>query len=222
MSPATLGILAAGALVALAVALGLRRLVGGYARPEEDLRVLAPREAALLRAAAEAFYPPGGPVPPSGAEVGIPAYVDRYLAAQDPPTRRLMRLLFLLVEQATLVFPAPGRRGWRRFSSLDVEQRVAVLRGWSESRLFARRLVFTSLRAIVSMAYLNHPRVARLLRLAPYAIETPVVDADLLYPPIGRSRDAIRYGPADRTPPSDGTPLDLEGPLHPDFAEGRS
>ena len=74
-------------------------------------------------------------------------------------------------------------------------------------------------RAILCMGYLAHPRVLRQLRLAPRAFETPVCEADLLYPPIGRGPEAIRYSSADLTPPSDGTPLSVEGPLHPRYAE---
>ena len=96
---------------------------------------------------------------------------------------------------------------------------MAALEGWQRSRFFSRRLVFTSLRAVLTMGYFAHPAVLRELRLAPYAIRVPVGDPDLLYPPIGQGPEAIAYGPDDRTPASDGSPLDLDGPLHPDYAE---
>jgi hypothetical protein len=134
--------------------------------------------------------------------------------------RLLMRLLFLLIEHATLVFPAPPPGGRRRFSSLSHEQRVAVLDGWRRSPLFLRRLVFTSLRAMLSMGYFASPAVLRRLALAPYDIATPVAEADLLYPPIGRPRSEIRWSAADLTPPSDGRPIDLEGSLHPAYRDG--
>jgi Gluconate 2-dehydrogenase subunit 3 len=212
------GLAAAGVLASLGLLLA-RRLFAGYPRLTRPLEWLSAREVAFVEAAGETLLPPGGAVPPSAREVDLAGYVDRYVAAQPPRTRLLMRLLFLLVEQATLVLSAPGRGGRRRFSSLDAEQRVAVLRGWEESRLFARRLVFTSLRAIVSMGFLNHPRVARQLGLAPRAIATPVLEPDLLYPPVGQPRSAIRYTRADLTAPSDGTPLAPDAPLRPDFAE---
>ncbi len=62
--------------------------------------------------------------------------------------------------------------------------------------------------------------VLRALRLAPYAIDPPVCEADTLYPRIGARVASIRFGDADRTPPSEGRPLDLEGPLMPGYAEG--
>jgi hypothetical protein len=207
-------------LLLVLLAWGGLRVFGRYPRPEAGrFEVLAPREAALVAASADALYPAGGPVPPSGSEAGIPEYVDRYLGAVPARVRLLMRLLFMLVEQSTILFPAPGRGGRRRFSSLGPQQQVAVLEGWQRSRFFPRRLVFTSLRAVLTMGYFAAPAVLRELRLAPYAIRSPIADADLLYPPIGLGPQAIAYRPGDRTPASDGTPLDLDGPLHPDYAE---
>jgi hypothetical protein len=95
---------------------------------------------------------------------------------------------------------------------------VAVLADWQRSRFFPRRLVFASLRAILTMGYFADPAVLRALGLAPCRVARPVAEADLLYPPIGRPRSAIRFTRADLTPPSDGTPL-LGAPLHPDYAE---
>jgi hypothetical protein len=167
------------------------------------------------------MFPEGGAIPESGSDAGVPEFVDRYVGSVPSRVRRLMRLLFFLVEHATLVSWAPPPRGWRRFSSLGHEQRVAALEGWRASRLFPRRLVFTSLRAILTMGYFADPAVLRRLRLAPYALATPVSEADLLYPPIGEPRSAIRYTPEDLTPPSDGAPLDLDGPLHPAYRDER-
>jgi len=209
-----LGWLLLVALGGLAALLG-RRLFAGYRGPAGAH--LAPRELATVTAAADAFFPPGGSIPQSGSEAGVPAYLDRYVGAIPRRVGLLIRALLLLVEHATLAFPGPGPGGRRRFSSLDARQRAAVLEGWRSSRLFPRRLVFTSLRALVTLGYFADPAVLRRLELAPYALSTPVCPADLLYPPVGRPRSAIRYGPDDLTPPSDGTPIDLQGPLHPDY-----
>ncbi len=204
------------ALVALALWI-VRRVALGY--PGPGLSLLRAGEVATVAAAAEVLFPPGGPVPPSGLDAGVPAYVDRYIAAVPRPTRLLMRALLFLIEHATLVFAAPGRGGRRRFSALDEDQREAVLVGWSTSRHFARRLVFTSLRAMLTMGYFADPAVLRAMGIAPKAIDPPVCEADLLYPRVGASRASIRLSPADLTPPSDGRPLDPEGPLHPAYRE---
>jgi hypothetical protein len=121
------------------------------------------------------------------------------------------------VEHATLLFAAPPPLGRRRFSSLGLAQRTEVLEGWRASRLFPRRLVFTSLRAILTMGYFGSAAVLRSLGLAPKDVRVPVGEADLLYPRIGEVRPPVTR--ADLTPPSDGTPLDPDAPLHPLYAE---
>ncbi len=202
------------------IALGIwavRRAFFGYPDPSTSTELLSPREMRFLARAGDTLFPAGGEPSPSGSEAEVPAFVDRYVAAMPRHLRILMRLLFFLVEQATLVFPAPGRGGFRRFSALRPKQREAVLEAWRTSALFPRRLVFTSLRAILCMGYFASPVVLRELRLAPYAIDTPVCPADLLYPPIGRPRAEVRYAESDLTPPSEGEPLDLDGPLHPGY-----
>jgi hypothetical protein len=94
---------------------------------------------------------------------------------------------------------------------------VAYLQGWQRSRLFPRRVVFTSLRAILAMGYFAAPTVLQALELAPRAIETPVCEADLLWPRIGESPEHLGLTRADLTPPADGTPLGPHGPVHADY-----
>ena len=201
---------------------GLARVFAGYPPPPRPFKVLNRREVALLTAAANATFPAGGALPPSGGEADIAGYLDRWLAVLHGRILVLMRLLFFLIEHATLFFPAPGRGGRRRFSSLSSDQQVAVLEGWRTSSLYPRRMAFASLRAILTMGYFAYPPVLRQLRLAPLDIETPVCAADLLYPSIGRTLGTIPYGPDDITPPSDGVPVDLDDPAHPRYAKGTS
>lgn len=207
-----MSIVVLAALVA-AVVYGVHRFGRGYAPVPAGFAHLARHEVAFLDAAADALFPPGGAVPQSGREANVPAYVDRYVAAVSAQTRLLMRLLFFLVEQVTFFLPGPGRGGRRRFSSLDAHQRVAVLEAWRTSRFFPRRLVFTSLRAILTLGYFAHPAVLRELSLAPLEITPAVCEADLLYPRAGQRSDGIRRTRAELRA-SDGTPLDPHGPLH--------
>lgn len=207
-------------LLALALlAWAVLRFAAGYGRRDPALIQLSAREYALVRCAAEAAFPPGGPIPLSGIDARIPEHIDRYLAALPARNRVLIRLLFVLIEHATLLFKAPGWDGFRRFSALSLEQRMAVLEGWARSPIQLRRLVFQGLRAVLTMGYFACPAVLRAIGLAPLAIETPVVDADLLYPPIGQPRSAIRFGVEDRARTVARLPLDPHGPLHPGFGK---
>lgn len=193
------------------------RVFAGYPQSRTPLPNLGRGEVAFLEAAAEAMFPEGGAIPLSGRDADLPGYLDDYFAGLPAHLRLQIRALFLLFEHATLVFPAPAPRGRRRFSSLSNEQRRAFLESWQSSRLFLRRMPFSALRAVLTMGYLGHPAVMRHLRVAPLWIDTPVEEADLLYPPVGERREAIELGPEDITAPSAGAPLDLDGPLHPEY-----
>ena len=209
-------------LLAAALVYAVARVAFGYREPERPLTRLTRGEAAFLAAAAEATFPSGGALPSSGRESRIPAYVDRLLVASHPRARGQMRLLFFLLEHATLFFPAPGLSGFRRFSSLTGEQRVAALDGWARSRFWQRRLAFGSLRAILTLGYFAHPPVLIALGLAPFALRSPICEADLLYPRIGAHPSSILLTRADLTPPSDGTPISLGAPIDPRYAEDGS
>ena len=203
-------------LLAVFVAYSIWRIFLGYPRPRRAYRIVARREAAFLEAAGEATFPAGGAIPLSGRDADLPGYADGFLESLPRHLRLQVRAMLMLFEQATIFFPAPGRGGRRRFSSLSEEQRVAVLDGWARSRLFLRRIAFTALRAVLTMGYLGHPVAMRYLGLAPLDFPSPVVEADLLYPAIGASKDSIRFSEADLWE-SDGTPLDPHGPVHPAF-----
>jgi hypothetical protein len=209
------------ALVA-ASAYALRRIFLGYHQPPLRAALLTRPELAVVDAAAETLFPPGGAIPLSGREAGTAAFVDFYAGAVPRHLRILIRMLFFLVEHATVLFPAPGGLlggGMRRFSSLSPEQRAAALEGWAHSVFFSRRFVFTSLRAILTLGYLSSPAVLRALGLAPREIPTPICEADLLYPRVGALPSTITLRAEDLTPPSEGTPLGPAGPLRSDYAD---
>ncbi len=209
-------------LCLLAAALyAVHRFWRGYPPPAPAFRHLARHEIAFVEAASNAIFPPGGAIAPSGRDAKIPAYVDAYVASVPARTRLLMRMLFFLVEHVTFFVPAPGPGGHARFSSLSTEQQVAVLDAWGRSRFQARRLVFTSLRAILTLGYFAHPPVLRALSLAPFDVESPVVEADLLYPRVGQRTAAIGLTRAALCPPpANAVPIDLHGALHPAYRDG--
>jgi hypothetical protein len=185
----------------------LHRLVIGYPKPEARYAVLAPRDVAFLQAVSESMFPADAGMAVPGAEVDMPGFADRYLAGLPKRQQLLVRALFLFFEQSTLLWPARGIGAFRRFSKMSLEQRTRVLRGWNESDLYLRRLIFTALKAVLILGYVGDEDVLQSLGLTPYEIEVPVCQADLLYPAIGQLPDSIRFGPGDLTPPSDGTPL---------------
>jgi hypothetical protein len=119
--------------------------------------LLSRKEQAVVAACADALFPPGGPIPSSGCEAGLVAYMDRYLAGLPPLARLLGRLLFHSVEHGPWFFgPRPAR-----FTRLSPEERIEALRAMSESPLYFRRVSFLSMRAMMTMGYLSCPAVAQ-------------------------------------------------------------
>ena len=188
---------------------------------KEVLQALSRREYAFVGAAAEAMFPRGGALEPSGRDAGVACYVDGFVASQPRQLRVLIHLLVFLCEYAALFFPLGGR-GFRPFSRLSPEARTLYLDSWRTSSWAPRRLVFTSLRDIVTLGYLADPVVLRALGLAPKANDSPVCEADLLWPRIGERRDQIPYGREDLSDPGAGGPLPRDAPLHPDYEEERA
>ncbi len=151
-------------LLALAAATLLARaLFGGYPPPRLPRGALLGRkEQAVVAAAADALFPPGGPIPVSGTDAGLVAYMDRHLAGLPAVPRLLGRLLFHSVEHAPWIF-GPRRV---RFTRLGQAERVAALREMAESPLYLRRVSFLSMRTMMTMGYLACPAVAASMRMA--------------------------------------------------------
>lgn len=153
---------------AAAVALLARGVFLGYP-PGLATRNLSRKEQAILAAAADALFPPGGPIPLSGTEAGAIPYLDAYVGRVDAGQRALMRLLFQAVEHGPWLF---GPR-FARFTRLDPASRIVFLRLLANSNLYFLRVIFLSLRIMLTMAYLANEEVARRMRivtsLAPFA-----------------------------------------------------
>lgn len=155
------------ALVCILFALGvaallLRAVAFGY--PPRRLprgSLLNRKEQAIVAACADALFPPGGPIPLSGTEAGLVAYMDRYLGGLPAVPRLLGRLLFHSIEHGPWIF-GPRRV---RFTRLAPAERTAALRAMSESGIYFRRVSFISMRAMMTMGYLAHPDVAKTMRM---------------------------------------------------------
>lgn len=123
---------------------------------------LSAKEQAIVAAAADAFFPHGGPVSQSGTEAGAVAYFSTLLAELPGGTRFLIRMLLRLVEHGPwLLGPA------RRFTRQSAEQRVDTLRRWEHSSLYFLRISFQSLRTLIGLAYLGNDDVASALGALP-------------------------------------------------------
>lgn len=151
-----------------ATALLLRGLWLGY--PPAQLgagATLGRKEQALVAAVADALFPPNGPIPVSGTGAGLVAYTDEYVRGVPPPTRLLMRLLFIFVEHGPWLFgPAP------RFTRLSQARRIREIERMAQSPVYLRRVAFLSIRMVMCMGYLANEDVKRAIgleyRMAPF------------------------------------------------------
>jgi hypothetical protein len=149
--------------VALAAALALlaRGVFLGYPATGVPTRNLSRKEQAILAAAADALFPSGGPIPLSGTDAGAVPYLDAYVGRVDRTQRALMRLLFQAVEHGPWLL---GPR-FARFTRLGVADRIAFLGKLAKSDLYFLRVIFLSLRVMLTMAYLANQDVARRMRI---------------------------------------------------------
>ena len=122
---------------------------------------LTRKEQAVVAACAEALFPNNGPIPISAKEARLVLYMERYLGRLPEGQARLVRLLFWFVEHGPWLF-GPKRS---RFSSLSVEERIAVLESMRTSPIYFRRIAFLSMRTMLTMGYLSDPRVSTAMRM---------------------------------------------------------
>lgn len=153
---------AASTLGVALVALVVRALFLGYPPKLLADSVLNQHQQALIAACADAFFPPGGPIPVSGTEAGLVKYMDGYVRRMNARGRFLVGLLFVFLELSPFVF---GPR-LRRFSQLALGDRLAMLEQMAKSDVYFRRVAFLSMRTMLTMGYLSNPRVAATMRMA--------------------------------------------------------
>jgi hypothetical protein len=155
----------AGAAGALGLgAAALRGVFLGYPAARLAGRpFLSRKEQAIVASLADAFFPPGGPIPIAGTEAGLVEYMDGYCKQLPAGQGRLVRLLLVFLEHAPWVF-GPRRE---RFSSLPLTDRLRVLEHMRTSPIYFRRVAFLSIRTMLTMGYFANDQVARHVGSAP-------------------------------------------------------
>jgi hypothetical protein len=111
-----------------------------------------------LLAAAEALFPKNAIGAPDFAETRLLDRSIEYLAILPPPQRRLLILLFILVE---IALPLLTLRGIGRYSKLPVERRLWLIRELRRSKLYPLRLIGDAVKGMLTMMYMSHPEVIR-------------------------------------------------------------
>lgn len=146
------------------------------APPAPGLRVLSPREVAIVEALARVLFPPGY-FPVQGGDGGTAPLVDELLAGVFPaqavaPFRYVLRAIQL----GTLV-----SRG-RHFADLPPEEAAEVVAVWAGDDPLPRRLASDSVKLIVGTAFLRRPEVLAAIGFRAECLDPSVAPAPELVP----------------------------------------
>ena len=115
----------------------------GYPNPPTELLFFSAQEYAIFQAIARAIL--GLPED----SVDVAAEVDRLVARMGRSIKRDIRWMLRIFEHGTHLFDLKGRR-FTRLARADQEQ---YLRGWMESSMGARRMVFRALKLLAALGY---------------------------------------------------------------------
>jgi hypothetical protein len=106
-----------------------------------------------IAAAAEALFPVNDYGAPDWQSTEMVERTHAYLEALPREQRRLLTMLFVVLELGTLVLV----RGFRRYSRVDLERRAEIIRGWRRSRFLPFRIVGDAVKATTTIIYMSHP-----------------------------------------------------------------
>lgn len=112
-----------------------------------------------LRALGNILIPPGGALPPSASDAGVPARIEGYL---DLLPRRLRRTLSLLITAWDLG-PVAARGFGRPFHRLDSERQHRWVARADASRRPDLGLPFAYLKQLIFLTYAASPQVEEAL-----------------------------------------------------------
>jgi hypothetical protein len=119
-----------------------------YSPIARPLKFLSRKEFAVVTRAAVRIL---GLPDDRGDEIG--GFIDALLADLPPTTQNQARLMLRVVEHGTHLFDLKPRR----FTRLSPAEQDAYLRGWMESSLGARRIVFRALKTLAALGYYAQP-----------------------------------------------------------------
>lgn len=119
-----------------------------YSPIGRPLRFLSRKEFAVVTRAAVRIL---GLPDERGDEIG--GFIDTLLADLPPTTQNQARLMLRVVEHGTHLFDLKAKR----FTRLSAAEQDTYLRGWMESSLGARRIVFRALKTLAALGHYAQP-----------------------------------------------------------------
>lgn len=139
----------AGGLLLIAFGAVLPSGCRGYPSPPVPLKFFTDEEYAVFHAVARAILGLEDDDYGTTEKVDVAVEVDRLAARMGGSVRRDIRWMLRIFEHGTHLFDLKGRR----FTRLSREDQEQYLRGWMESSLGARRIVFRALKLLAALGY---------------------------------------------------------------------
>lgn len=127
------------------------------------LTYLNAKEAAVLLAIADTIVPKTARMPITVSETTTMARIDQFLAKGDPFASQQFRFLLTGLEH----YPQLFHTSFTRMTRLTTTQRAELLVTFESSRFFAKRTIFTAVKAVICNNYFADERVKKLLKYAP-------------------------------------------------------
>jgi len=119
----------------------------------EGMSILNDEEVSVVEALCEVWFP-AGVFPLSGLEAGVPSGVDEVLG----DIMEALQLAGFRYVLRTLQW-SPLARWGRRFTELEVEERIVVLDRWSDADVVPRRAAVDAVKAVLAIPYFRHPTI---------------------------------------------------------------
>src|SRR5487761_2455451 len=113
---------------------------------------LTRRERQVLAAVCATFQPTDGA---ADRALLLERVVGLIISLPDPDDRMRLKQLLSAIGSPIVNLALAGR--FARFDRLDLDGRVAVMRGWADSRIQLRRAGFQALKRLVNVAYYSWP-----------------------------------------------------------------
>ncbi len=165
-----------GGALLLAVGAILPSGCARYSPTERTFRFLTRKEYAVVTQAAVRILGL-----PDEAREDVGGFIDGLLADLPPTTQGQARLMLRVVEHGTHLFDLKPRR----FTRLSPAEQDVYLRGWMESTLGARRVIFRALKTLAALGYYaqasafeaigyDGPWLGRVEAASIFSAETPV------------------------------------------------
>lgn len=122
------------------------------------IKFLTEKEYKIVRALAEALIPSGGAFPLGAEDLNAAEKVDALLHYLRTDLRTEIKVMMKFLNYSPLF-----SLRFSTFSRMSLEERIAYLQIWEESRFYFRRAILLALKALVCMAFYADPKVEEIL-----------------------------------------------------------